>query len=484
LSISKHTTYNVAGAVLPIGVTLITVPLYLEVVGVERYGILSICWVLLGYFGFLDLGLGPAVAQKIASARNEDGDAAEAVFWTAVWLSLAAGLASALLVYAGAAVYFAWGGLDSRFSEEIRKAVPLLGLMLPIGMLSGVAAGALQGRERFLALNLISTTSATLTMVLPLAAAYFWSPTLRALLAGALAARVVGLVLSYSNSFRAVPLTRPAGPQRALIPSLMKLGGWMTVSTALTPFLVTIDRLAIGALLGAAAVAAYAIPFSLIARMSILPWSLSSALFPRFAAGGEAERGQLMGLALAAMAVTMTPFCILVIAVAGPVFAIWIGPDLAAISTPVAYLMIAGAWANGMGLVPFTMLQGSGRADIVAKTHLLEILPYLLLLAGSLLLFGLPGAALAWAIRTWADFGLLFWRAGASTASLRILIAPVLLLLTATISALVLKGVTRDLILWLLVLVSGAWSFRTMPEALWTYLRTLAGNLGWKRRQV
>lgn len=484
MSISKHTTYNLAGSVIPIGVTLITVPLYLEVVGLERYGILNICWVVLGYVGFLDLGLGPAVSQKIASAGNDDGDGAEAVFWTAVWLSLAAGFVSALLVYAGAAAYFASGSLASPFSEEIREAVPLLGLMLPIGMLSGVAAGALQGRQRFLALNLISSTSATLTLVLPLAAAYFWAPTLSALLVGALAARMFGLILNYWTSFRAVPLSRPAFPKRTLVPALMKLGGWMTVSTALTPFFVTIDRLAIGAMIGAAAVAAYAIPSSLIARMAIVPWGLASALFPRFAAGSEAERRHLMSLALSAVAVVMTPLCLLVIAIVAPFFAFWIGQDLAAISSPVAYLLIVGAWANGIALVPFTMLQGSGRADVAAKINLLEVVPYLLLLGGCLLLFGLTGAALAWAITRAVDCGLLFWRAGVSRASLRILAAPGLLLLASAAAALALGGLSRGLILGLLVLASVVWSFRAMPEALLSYLRTLSNYLPWKRRQA
>jgi O-antigen/teichoic acid export membrane protein len=483
LSISKHTTYNVAGAVLPLGVTLVTVPLYLGVVGIERYGLLTICWVVLGYLGFLDLGLGPAVSQRIASAPD-DRDTAEAVFWTAAWLSLAAGLFSALLFFAGAALYFGLGGLDSSFNGEIREAIPLLGMVLPVAMVSSVAAGALHGRQRFLALNLISTTTATLMSVLPLLIAYLWSPTLSGLLAGALAARGLGLVLQYWNCVKAVPLSKPAMPKKALIGSLLKFGGWITVTTAISPLLLTVDRLAIGALLGAAAVAAYSIPFSLIARMSIIPSSLCSALFPRFAAGTEAERRHLMGLALSAIAVTMTPFCILIIAIVGPFFTFWIGPELAAVSSPVAYLLIVGIWANSIALVPFTMLQGSGRPDMAAKIHLLETLPYWLVLAGSLLIFGLPGAAMAWAARTTVDCGLMFWRAGESPASLRILIVPVLLLLAAVISALTLTGVSRNLISCLLVVASGVWSFRNMPEAIWTHLRAVAGYLPWKRRQA
>ena len=36
MSIVRHTSYNVIGAVVPIVVSLITVPLYLKLIGLER----------------------------------------------------------------------------------------------------------------------------------------------------------------------------------------------------------------------------------------------------------------------------------------------------------------------------------------------------------------------------------------------------------------------------------------------------------------
>lgn len=465
MSTYRHSAYNIIGSIFPVAITLLTVPLYLEVVGIERYGVLTVCWVLLGYLGFLDLGLAPAVAQKIASTKDEEPGAAEAIFWTATWVSIAAGIGTAILLCAGAAIYFAVGAFESAFDGEIRAAVPLLALILPLGMLSSVGAGALQARKRFLALNVIYVISSTLMSVLPLLVAYFWSPTLDGLIAGSLASRFIGLVLQFATCVGAVPLSRVVRPSKDLTASLLKFGGWITISTLVAPLLVTVDRLAIGGILGAAAVAAYSIPFSLISRMAIIPGAVSSALFPRFAAATDSERQRLMTIAIAGIAVAMTPICILTIALTEPFFALWIGPSLAAISAPVACLLVIGAWANGIAYIPLAKLNGSGRPDIVAKIHLSELLPYWLTLAGSLYLFGLEGAAIAWSLRCIADCLLLYWRSRIGFASLATLLIPFALLI-ASLAAIAVGSPLRWVIWAVAFCLACAWSAYYLPDAL------------------
>ncbi|MDB5831764.1 MAG: polysaccharide biosynthesis protein, partial [Caballeronia sp.] len=46
-----------------------TVPAYIHLVGVERYGVISLVWTLIGYFGILDLGMGMAAQHKISKAH-------------------------------------------------------------------------------------------------------------------------------------------------------------------------------------------------------------------------------------------------------------------------------------------------------------------------------------------------------------------------------------------------------------------------------
>ena len=66
---------NLIGALLPIPVMILTVPVYIDYVGDARYGVISLIWVMIGYLGFLELGLAPATINALArldhSAQRE-----------------------------------------------------------------------------------------------------------------------------------------------------------------------------------------------------------------------------------------------------------------------------------------------------------------------------------------------------------------------------------------------------------------------------
>src|SRR4051812_14167648 len=133
MSVRRHTIYNVAGATLPIAVSLLTVPAYLHQVGEARFGILSVAWLLLGYFGVFDLGLGVATSQQIA-ARQRDGPAVQArIFWTALLTNSALGVIGGLVAWPVAQYYF---GHVMKVSPELRTeiltALPWLLLAVPM----------------------------------------------------------------------------------------------------------------------------------------------------------------------------------------------------------------------------------------------------------------------------------------------------------------------------------------------------------------
>ncbi|MFL6846184.1 MAG: flippase [Allosphingosinicella sp.] len=467
MSISRHATYNVMGAVIPLAVTVATVPLYLALVGTDRYGVLALCWAVLGYVGFLDLGLGPAIAQKIAAAR--DGPAADRarLFWTGTWMSLALGAAGAAILYFATHFYFEHAAnVGSVFRAELRGALPLLALMVPMAMLASVFTGALQGMERFGIINLANGIGTTLMTLLPLAAAWFIAPDLPSLIGGALAARALTAALLLAACIRSAKLGRPLGPSRDQIGPLLRFGGWVSVSSMAGPLLVTSDRLVIGAMLSAAAVAVYAIPYNLVVRLAIIPSSLASAMFPRFAYADPEERQRLIAAGAAAVAVIVTPAAIIGLGAVRPFFSLWIGETLAAQAAPVAVILIVGAWANGFGQAPFVMMQASGRPQVVSKLLLAEIIPYWAALLGGIHLFGLLGAAAAWSLRAIVDTLLLFVVAEVRWSRLRFLAVPALLVAAGAVAATEIEGALGYAVIAGLAIASLVWSLFNMPDVL------------------
>jgi len=477
MTVSKHAAYNVIGTAIPSLLVLITVPLYLQLVGVERYGVLTLCWVILGYASFMDLGLGFAVARGVA-ASAERAEAAAHIFWTGFWISAAAGLVATIAVYIGSRLYF--GSVSDpgdAMTAEITAALPILAATVPIALVGSTVGGALQGRERFLEINMISATTQALVQLLPLLVAYLWTPTLSALIAAALAGRLIGLIWAGWTTKKAVPLRSVRPPSRALVRELVTFGGWVVLATIANGILFSVDRLAIGSTIGAAAVAVYAITYGLISRVYLLPHSLSAALLPRYASVGEEERHRLIRSSIQAVAVTTTPLIVALVAIAEPFFNIWIGRELAEVAAPVGYVLAGGFWIYCIGHMAATMVQSTGRPDRVAKVVLAEVVPYCTALVAGMWAFGLIGAAAAFTLRVTVDFLLQVRLAGIPPSVLKILLVPAALVLGTIAAAAWLPGWWRYAALSLLLLSTAAWSILNIPDALRPYLHRLRSVL-------
>jgi O-antigen/teichoic acid export membrane protein len=164
-----------------------------------------------------------------------------------------------------------------------------------------------------------------------------------------------------------------------------------------------VDRFLIGAALGAAAVALYSIPFNLVVQLVIGPGALAAAMFPRFAAT-DCETGRALSRRkLELLSYTVTPLSIVGICFVEPFLRLWIGSASAAVSTPVALVLVIGFWANSLAQLPYARLQAAERTDITAKIHMAEIVPYVIVLWVCVKYLGIVGAAVAWSLRCMTD---------------------------------------------------------------------------------
>lgn len=467
MSICRNTTYNLLGSVIPLVASLVTIPIYLGLIGEARYGVLAIAWLLLGYFGLFDLGLGRATAQRIAALRDAPAKERAQTFWTALVLNVGFGVMGGLILWPVATYCFGYMfKIEEALRPEIAAAVPWLALAVPAATLSGVLSGALQGQERFLELNLISVAGTALFQLVPLSVAWIHGPDLGWLLPAALLARLVTLVALLGLCRRSVFLGYPPCFIRSQAGALLRFGGWVTVTAFVGPMMVILDRFVIGVLGGAAAVTYYTVPFQLAERTAIFPDALSSALFPRLAASWKDETYRLVDEALRTLAVVMTTLALLGVLCIGPFLMWWIGWDFANRATRVAQILLLAFWANSFARIPYAQLQAQGQPDRVAQCHLAEVVPYFGLLYLGLSLFGLVGAAVAFSLRVLVDLLLLSALAGSLWRILRTLRIPTLLL---GLSLMLVNGISFDrplavALVMLLLLTTLVWAWWAAPE--------------------
>ena len=263
-----------------------------------------------------------------------------------------------------------------------------------------------------MALNIAQVIGGVLALIFPLLLAINGVLDLGSLFVAMLLARGIQLVLLWracSQVIGAAPLALiRMHSVLSEIPSLLRFGGWVSVSSVLNPVLELTDRFMIGHRLDLAAVTAYTVPYSLATRLSLVPGSLASVLFPRFSSASGVEARELMLRARLVLTAIMTPLIVLGILLVPLFLSLWLGADLGERMAAVAVILLLGIWANALAFLPYSYLQAQGRPDLPAKLHLLEVLPYLAFLWWAIGAWGIEGAALAWTLRVSLDSALLF----------------------------------------------------------------------------
>lgn len=410
--LARNSLLNLLGLAAPLLVAVFAIPPVMAGLGAERFGILGLVWVGLSYLGLLDLGLGRATTKYAAEALAR-GDRAQlaSIARVASRMQLVIGVVGGFLVALMVpSLVHDWLRLSSAVEAEASTAFLLMAVAVPFSILANTFRGLLEADQRFAAVNAVRVPISMLTFLLPLVGVRAgWS--LGWVVAGLLCARVLALVLFASLAHRAWPeLGQPVADAPFDRRRLLGFGGWLTVSSVVSPLLVYGDRFVIGSLVSVGAVGFYTVPHELVTRLDLVPSALIATLFPALAAGIAVEAGDVQRKSVRAIKYVLTlvaPALLALAILSHDLLALWLGPSTAGASAPALRILAIGMIANAVAYVPATLLQAAGRPDVPARFHLLELPIH----AGVLLLFigawGVTGAALAWSLRVALDAALL-----------------------------------------------------------------------------
>jgi O-antigen/teichoic acid export membrane protein len=406
--LAHNTMINLVGNIAPTAAAFLTIPYIVQRLGTSRFGLLSLVWMIIGYFGLLDFGLGAAAAKYVAEALGSgDEEPVPRLVWTAVTIQVVLGVVGAALLFC----------ITPLLTERVLKIEPplasdaetifrLVALSIPIVLVSGSFRGVLSAVQRFDLINAVSIPSRLMSYLLPVVALIFgWS--IVGIAALLVTSRCIAAIAYCALSLQRFPalMERPRFHISEL-KSLASFGGWVTVGNTIAPALAHLDRFIIGAVLGMSGLSYYTAPFEIISRLWLIPGSLVDTVFPAFstlAKGRRENLQQLYAKVLKFLVLVSCAVALVSILFCHQFLSFWLGDNFAHHCALVAQLLLIGSSAALVAPIPGALLGACGRPDLLPKLYVVEAPINALMVWFLVRRFGLTGAGISFALRAFFE---------------------------------------------------------------------------------
>ena len=406
--IARNSIFNLVGQILPMLVGLLTIPYIVRGLGTAQYGILSIAFMLLGYFSIFDLGLSRATVKFVAENLSpEKIHRVPELVWTSLSLLVAlgclGGTLAAMFVPLSVTHFFK---MPPELAGEAKIALFVLCASMPVMLANDALRGVLEASQRFDLVNYVKVPSSVLfylvaALVLPLGVH------VAGIVSLLVAIRLISTFAYFTFCLRVIPgLRSKFHVSRASLGPLATFGGWIMVSNVTAPVFGYLERFMIASLLSVTMLTFYSAPYELVSKLLIFPMSIVPSLFPFFSYHGSrksSEVSEVTSRTVKYLFLVLTPPAAVFIFFARDILNVWLGPQFAAQSTVVLQLVTMVFFINAFSIIPFTSVQALGRPDLKAILDLATIPVYTALAWWLMRNAGINGAAFAKLLVTISD---------------------------------------------------------------------------------
>ncbi len=384
---------------------LLFLPWYVQILGMEAFGLVGLMLSFQGILQLLDFGIGGAANRELSRRAHDPkmADSARDMLRSSeiiIWL-LAAFIALSVWICSGWMAGH-WLHLKNIDSHQVRHAIAIMGLAIALLWPSTFYANCLSGLERQPTLNLINTIFSTLRYAGVVPVLLWIAPSIEAFLVwsalvGALQSLVMALV-----TWRNVPAgSRTSRWSDIELRHSQKFAGGLFAIGVLALANSQLDRLALASLRPLEELGYYTLALSVAGGLARMVQPMFNAIYPRFsrlvARNDEATlcelyhlSSQLLAIVIAAVAATLMVF-------AHDVLWLWSGDAGVAerAALPMA-ILVAGSAINGLVNIPYALQLAHGWTRLAAGLNAVSLLITLPLCLWLVQRYDMVGAATLW----------------------------------------------------------------------------------------
>jgi O-antigen/teichoic acid export membrane protein len=402
---------NLIGNIIPLIIGVITIPLLLEGLGNEKFGLLNLIWISIGYLSVFDFGISRALTQLIAKNIDDEELNINSLIWTSFFIMIILSIIATVLILLTTSKLVDFISISENLKDEVKNTIYIIALSMPIVITSTGLKGLLEAVQRFDLANLIRVPYGIYTFIAPLIVMQFYTTRMDVIVAVLILGRFINWVFYvFACKFSYKSYITVPNLDFSLIKTLISFGGWVTVGSTVGPIMLYLDRLIVAALVPISIVAFYTTPYEMVTKLFIISGAITAVMFPVFSktfTKNVEDTYQYYRKGLDLLALCMIPIVVIILFFVEEGLTLWLGTDFAINSSTLTKVIIVGVLFLALESIPFALLQASGRPDLPAKINLYELPIYLLSLWLMVKHFGLVGGAITWLVRAIIDYGIL-----------------------------------------------------------------------------
>ena len=150
-------------------VGVLAIPPLVHSLGVERFGVLSLAWIVIGYFSLFDLGMGRALTKLEPKNRQRGRRFHSSAGLDSLFLMLALGFTGGLITL-GISPWLVYKALKVApvLQVETLRSFQLLAASIPLVTVTSGLRGILEAHQRFRILNFIRIPTSIFSFAGPL----------------------------------------------------------------------------------------------------------------------------------------------------------------------------------------------------------------------------------------------------------------------------------------------------------------------------
>jgi O-antigen/teichoic acid export membrane protein len=413
ISIKRNIAANYVGQLYMTLAAILVVPLYINYMGAEAYGLVGFHAMLQSWFMLLDIGLSPTMARETARYRGGVTSAQtlrRLLRVLEVFFSIVGAAGAALLVIFAPLVAARWLNVEQLPVEEVERALMLIAPTIALRWVCGVYRSVINGFEAILWLNGANALIASLRFIAVVPFLAYVSATPTAFFAYQLCIAVLELALLWGRTYQLLPKVAAQATAQAdaeasahSLRPLLKFSLAIALSNSAWIVATQSDKLLLSKMLSLQEYGYFTLALLAANAVSLVNSPINSALLPRLsklvAESNDDALLQLYRRASQLTAAITAAVGLTLICFAEPILLLWTSDPVVARNTaPTLSLYALGNVFLAFNAFPYFLQYAHGRL----RLHQLGSVLFLCLLVPSVIglafTYGIRGAGYAWVI--------------------------------------------------------------------------------------